>query len=512
MEIRWDGPAQVKKLGDDPTKAQISALFAIPGEEKSDSSLPHHAVSSDGKVGAADLDGCVAAIGVLNGARGGVSATAAEKNRAYSHLASHIRALGGTPPAKQFAAARDLELRARRRAGMLRVPERISLQFGASGVEMRAKANGTGGTQFHFTGYATVYDHPFEMWDFWGDEFTEKVAPGSGKRTLANNCDVPFLVGHNDAGIPMARTKSGTMTLGEDTHGLWVDAPGLDGSIEQIRQLASAVERGDMDEMSMAFMTMAQDWSPDYTMRTILEFDLHKGDVSVVVFGANDGTAGSSMVTLPAEQLLLRRPTGIRQRGAGEQRMPTAPYTVHDGEDALCAQCQSANDADAAYCDQCGARMTATPGPSTIAGEDETQQCQACLLMNATDAKYCDQCGIELAGVRPWKSAGISADWWKSAKPSERRAAFEADYTDAPDYDPAPHAAQDAIQCPADGCPVEGGALNAPDAKYCDQCGGSLYDEDGKIVIDDRGVPVEVGAADALTLRHRQLELLRLAG
>jgi len=232
--------------------------------------------------------------------------------------------MGIDPPEKKFAAPAPpagLELRAQRRLGMRGVPERIALQFGAGGMEMRAKANGAGGTAFHFTGYATVYDHPFEMWDFWGDEFVEKVAQWSGQRTLANGCDVPFLVGHNDAGIPMARTKSGTMTLGEDTHGLHVDAPGLDGSVEQIRQLASAVERGDMDEMSMAFMTVRQDWSPDYMERTILEYDLHKGDVSVVVFGANDGTAGSSMVAFPVEQLYLRRPVGmLRNRRPGERR------------------------------------------------------------------------------------------------------------------------------------------------------------------------------------------------
>jgi hypothetical protein len=105
MERRWNGPAQVKALGDDPTKAQINQLFAIPGATKTDSALPHHTVTG-GKVGAADIDGCTAAIADLNGAQGGVNATKAEKDRAYSHLASHIRAAGQTPPEKKFAAAR----------------------------------------------------------------------------------------------------------------------------------------------------------------------------------------------------------------------------------------------------------------------------------------------------------------------------------------------------------------------------------------------------------------------
>jgi HK97 family phage prohead protease len=320
MEFRWDGPAQVKALGDDPPKSAINALFAIPRDTKSDSALPHHDVSG-GHVGAADKDGCIAAIGALNGAQGGVSASQAEKNKAYSHLASHLRAMGVDPPEKKFAAGAPMELRAQRRLGMLRVPERLALQFGVAGMEMRAKPNGTGGTNFQFDGYAAVFDHPFDMWDFWGDPFVEVVNQGAFTRTLANGCDVPFLIGHNDAGIPMARTKSGTMTLGQDSHGLHVHIPALDGSRDDVRALASAHERGDMDEMSCAFCALQQVWSPDYEQRNLVEMDLHKGDVSAVVFGANDGTAGSSMVALPAEQLHLRRPVGmLRNRRPGEQR------------------------------------------------------------------------------------------------------------------------------------------------------------------------------------------------
>lgn len=406
MEFRWDGGQAEKNLGDNPTKAQINALFAIPGDTKSDSSLPHHAVSSDGTVGAADQAGCTAAIAALNGGRGGVNASAAEKTRAYSHLASHLRSMGADPPDKQFARAGDLKLRAQRRSGMLRVPERLALQFGAAGIEMRSRPSGTGGTNFSFDGYAAVFDYPFEMWDFWGDPFAELISQGAFSRTLANNCDVPFLIGHNDAGITLARTKSGTMQLGQDTHGLHVHIPALDGSREDVRALASAHERGDMDEMSCAFVAIAATWSPDYEQRTLTEMDLHKGDVSAVVFGANDGTAGSAM----GEALTSRRPTGIMQRGAGQSR--------------------------------------ALPG-----------------------------------------------------------------YSAAPDYDPQPHSVPDALQCPAGSCTVEGGAMNGPDAKHCDQCGAPLYDEDGLIAVDAGGVPEEMegDSAQALAARQRQLELLRLS-
>lgn len=453
MEFRWDGPQMVKNLGDDPPKSAINALFAIPGDTKSDSSLPHHEVSPDGHVGAADVDGCIAAIAALNGGRGGVNATLAEKNKAYSHCASHIRAAGKEPPAKNFSAGRDLELRAQRRSGMLHVPERLSLQFGAAGVEMRAKANGTGGTNFRFTGYATVYNHPFEMWDFWGDEFAEMVAEMAGARTLANNCDVPFLVGHNDAGIPMARTKSGTMSLGEDSHGLWVDAPSLDGSIEQVRQLASAVERGDMDEMSMAFMVVRQQWSPDYMQRTILEYDLHKGDVSVVVFGANDGTAGSSMVPLPAEMLMSRRPTGVRQ----------ARSNAHSGFAGTHAHVHPA------YGSQ---------------GADETHEHPH---SHSGDASH-DHHGEE-------SSAG---------RRHERREADEIVDQGGP---PDSNYGNDGLLCPNPMCSQPG------TARACTSCGGPLYEGDGRLVVDDSGVVEAEGSggdADQLGLRRRELELLML--
>lgn len=473
LEVRWNGPQQVKNLGDDPSKSQINALFAIPGDTKSDSSLPHHKVSPDGTVGAADLDGCMSALGVLNGAMGGVNASTAEKNRAWSHLASHVRSGGGSPPDKKFAAGQPLELRRQRRASMLHVPERLNVQFGAAGVEMRARPNGTGGTKFQFCGYAAVYLHPFEMWDFWGDQFTEKVGLGAGARTLANNCDVPFLVGHWDCGIPMARTKSGTMNLGEDSHGLWVDAPSLDGSLEQIRQLASAVERGDMDEMSMAFVTIRQDWSPDYEERTILEYDLHKGDVSVVVFGANDGTAGSSMVALPAEQLLSRRPTGIRQRG--EQRSPHDPMS--------------------------GTHSHSHPAYGSQ-GTDANHEHEH---SHDGDANH-DHPHVDADGDYDGDRA--------RRRPGERRDGGGDPNDNTPDYDPQPHSSPDAIQCPSDACPVQGGAMNSPDAKYCDQCGGSLYSADGTIIVGNDGVPTDVQGdpAMALALRQRQLELLKLAG
>lgn len=459
-----------------------------------------------------DLDKAIKAVG-----RGGSDHDAIRK-----HIIKRAKALGlsskipdnwnadGSMKGATSSRA-PLELRALRRSSMLAVPERMALSFARGGIEMRAMPNGTGGTSFRFEGYAATFNDPFEMWDMWGEPYTEEVEPGAFTRTLANNCDTAFLIGHYDAGILMARTKSGTMKLSQDSAGLGVLVPAMDGSREDVRALASAVERGDMDEMSCAFVTRQQKWDDNFEHRSMLEMDLHRGDVSAVVFGANPGTAGSSMTALPTEALTLRRPVSVR--------MPTTPYVVNDGEDTLCAQCRSANDADASFCDQCGAKMPGQPGPSTVTGEDESQQCQSCLCMNATDAKYCDQCGASLAGIRPWKAPGGGYLDWAAAMRGEKRAADEiVDMSGAPDYNPVPHQFDPgAIQCKNPSCTVDGGALNSPDAKFCDQCGFPAYAGNGVEVVDDSGVVEDIEGAsmnDAELLAHRQreLELLALAG
>lgn len=393
----------------------------------------------------------------------------------------------------------SLELRRQRRSSMLAVPERIALSFARGGIEMRARPNGTGGTSFRFEGYAATFNEPFEMWDMWGDSYTEVVRPGAFTRTLANKADVAFLIGHQDAGILMARTKSGTMTLSQDSRGLSALVPAMDGSREDVRALASAVERGDMDEMSCAFVTRQQEWSPDFEQRSMLEMDLNRGDVSAVVFGANPGTAGSAMTALPVESLTLRRPVSVR--------MPTQPYTAHPGEVNECPQCHSVNDDTACFCDQCGTAIRPASAVSNMAGVEDMIQACGCGHWCSADAKYCGACGQGLAGDQ-----GAPGGYWRAVRPGEERGAFQVDTTDGPDYDPQPHAAAPGqLVCPSPDCPVQGGAMNSPDAKHCDQCGASLYSEDGTIILGDSGVPEEIGgdASAALALRRADLELRR---
>ena len=152
-----------------------------------------------------------------------------------------------------------------------------------SGVELR-ESQAEGGVRV--VGYASTYDQPYPIWG--GPEaggFMETIAAGAFDKSVRERDDVRFLLNHD--GVPLARTKSGTMTLEADEIGLLVDAD-LDPGSPIVAGLRSAMGRGDMDQMSFAFEVTQQQWSPDWSERRITEVRLF--DVSVVTYPANDQT------------------------------------------------------------------------------------------------------------------------------------------------------------------------------------------------------------------------------
>jgi len=140
-----------------------------------------------------------------------------------------------------------------------------------------------------FEGYASVFNQPYDMGPFW-----EQVDRRAFDRTLSLGPDVRLLIDHE--GQPLARTKSGTLTLRTDDHGLHVHAP-LDPSDPDVQRLLPKMRRGDLSEMSFAFRvpTGGDEWdySTDRTMRTLRELSLQGGDVSVVTYPASPTTSAS---------------------------------------------------------------------------------------------------------------------------------------------------------------------------------------------------------------------------
>jgi len=134
-------------------------------------------------------------------------------------------------------------------------------------------------------GYACVTGSAYTVRD-WLGEYDETIEPGAFTKALSERDDVRLLLNHE--GLPLARTKSGTLRLAEDGTGLEADAD-LDKRSTLTNDVAVAMERGDLDQMSFAFQATRQEWNEDYTQRFIREVKLF--DVSVVTYPANPATS-----------------------------------------------------------------------------------------------------------------------------------------------------------------------------------------------------------------------------
>jgi len=151
-------------------------------------------------------------------------------------------------------------------------------------------------------GYAAIWDSPSEPLPY-----TEFVRRGAFSKTINDGADVRLLIDH--VGVPLARTKSGTLHIEEDEKGLLVEAD-LDPMNPDAARVISAMGRGDMSQMSFAFRALQDDWSADRKVRELREVQLY--DVSVVTFPAYEETVaeirstGYSQVVEQVAPLRLR--------------------------------------------------------------------------------------------------------------------------------------------------------------------------------------------------------------
>jgi len=144
-------------------------------------------------------------------------------------------------------------------------------------VEIQAE-----GDTISVSGYAAVFNSETII----GGSYREQIAPGAFADAIGRD-DVMFLINHD--GLPMARTKSGTLTLAEDERGLYMSAE-LDSSDPDVRAIVPKMKRGDLDKMSFAFSPEVQSWddSGDMPLRTIRQASLY--DVSIVTYPAYQDT------------------------------------------------------------------------------------------------------------------------------------------------------------------------------------------------------------------------------
>jgi len=132
------------------------------------------------------------------------------------------------------------------------------------------------------SGYAAVFEQETDI----GGMFREKIARGAFTDAVGRD-DVVFLINHE--GLPLARTRSGTLTLREDDKGLYMETK-LDRDDPDVKSIVSKMQRGDLDKMSFAFWPDVQEWddSGDIPLRTVKSASLY--DVSIVTTPAYDGT------------------------------------------------------------------------------------------------------------------------------------------------------------------------------------------------------------------------------
>jgi len=161
-------------------------------------------------------------------------------------------------------------------------------------VQARSAEDGT----MRLAGYAAVFNESSVPLPF-----KESIAPGAFRKTLTETPDVRLLINHE--GLPLARSKNGTLTLTEDERGLYFEAELADTT--EARDIYKLVERGDVDQMSFGFRVIRQKWSEDRSRRVLTEVSLADGDVSVVTYPAYPTT------TVEAREKLKETLTAIKE-------------------------------------------------------------------------------------------------------------------------------------------------------------------------------------------------------
>ena len=136
-------------------------------------------------------------------------------------------------------------------------------------------------------GYFSVFNSPYEICPV----LEEVISPGAFTDTLGE--DIRALTNH-DTTLVLGRNKAGTLTLREDSHGLWGKIR-INQDDGDAMNLYRRVQRGDVDQCSFGFIIDKEDREvlPDGTVRyTILKVRLL--EVSVVTFPAYEETSVSA--------------------------------------------------------------------------------------------------------------------------------------------------------------------------------------------------------------------------
>ena len=142
----------------------------------------------------------------------------------------------------------------------------------AASHERRALASEIRAKGRKLEGYAATFNNSASI----GGQFVESIAPGAFNASLRDGGDILALVDHDPSRV-LARTRSGTLRLSEDSKGLAFSLDVPDTSIG--RDVLALAERGHIGGMSFGFSVV--DESRDGNRRELRAVSLY--EISVVL-------------------------------------------------------------------------------------------------------------------------------------------------------------------------------------------------------------------------------------
>ena len=134
-------------------------------------------------------------------------------------------------------------------------------------------------------GYGSVFDYGYVMYD-WLGPYIEIMDRGAFDSSLARaDLQVSFLSSHE--GLGMATTRGGSMAVGADDFGLGF-AASMDMNDTLSRDIRNKIiSQRTPPETSISGYVEGYEWDDDYEVITITEWNLQRGEISIVRAGAN---------------------------------------------------------------------------------------------------------------------------------------------------------------------------------------------------------------------------------
>ena len=200
---------------------------------------------------------------------------------------------------------------------------------------LKVTRDATSGKPMKVSGYAIVFNSESESFgtDCSGRDMREIIDPDACTECLAGAPDIRLLADH-DSGKVLGRTSAGTLRLKRDEFGVWMEADLPDTSTG--RDLATSMERGDIDGMSFGF------W-PDYDMVDYITDDLKVtqvikrilkiNEVSIVAFPAYPATT-ASVRSLPFFSKVEKKMNSLRG-GLNESKDLSLRLELHKKQSKL---------------------------------------------------------------------------------------------------------------------------------------------------------------------------------